>query len=288
MAGLVIGASEVTLMFAALSRGWALTKTSFKVLKLDKEILVLPLLAAVTLIVAVIGLGFGALGLSLFDNSGILFYGALFGIYVVAYAIVIFFNAAVIEMATIRFNGGDPVIKDGLKKSWSRIGRILQWAIIAATVGLIFRILRDQARDNFLARILISFLEFGWNIATFFVVPIAIYQDLGPFDAIKGSMGTMKRTWGESLTGVATTGIVFFVLGLLGLIPFLLGMGAMGVNAVVGISLIVVAVLYWIVLSAVNSAVDGILVAALYKYAVEGQLPDAFAKEGVRAENLAW
>lgn len=273
-------------MFAALSRGWALTKTSFKVLKLDKEILLLPLLAAVTLIVAVVGLGFGALGLSLFDNSGILFYAALFAIYVVAYAITIFFNAAVIEMATIRFNGGDPVIKDGLKKSWSRIGRIFQWAVIAATVGLIFRILRDQAKDNILARILISFLEFGWNVATFFVVPIAIYQDLGPFDAIKGSMGTMKRTWGESLTGVATTGIVFFVLGLLGLIPFFIGI--MSGSAVVMVVMIAIAVLYWIVLSAVNSAVDGILVAALYKYAVEGQLPQAFANEGIRAENLAW
>jgi hypothetical protein len=286
MSGPLIGAPEVTLMFAALSRGWALTKTSFKVLKLDKEILLLPLLAAVTLIVAVVGLGFGALGLSLFDNSGILFYAALFAIYVVAYAITIFFNAAVIEMATIRFNGGDPVIKDGLKKSWSRIGRIFQWAVIAATVGLIFRILRDQAKDNILARILISFLEFGWNVATFFVVPIAIYQDLGPFDAIKGSMGTMKRTWGESLTGVATTGIVFFVLGLLGLIPFFIGI--MSGSAVVMVVMIAIAVLYWIVLSAVNSAVDGILVAALYKYAVEGQLPQAFANEGIRAENLAW
>lgn len=275
-------------MFAALSRGWSLTKTSFKVLSLDKEILALPLLAGVLQIIAVVGLGFGAFGLGLFPSEGIGAGGlvALFVIYVAVYAIVIFFNAAVIEMATIRFNGGDPVLKDGLRKAWSRRTRILQWALIAATVGIIFRILRDQAKDNFIARILISFLEFGWNVATFFVVPIAIYQDLGPMDAIKGSMGTMKRTWGESLTGVATTGIVFFVLGLLGLIPLLIGF--LSGSMVVFVVMISIAVLYWIGLAAVNSAVDGILVAALYKYAVEGSLPKAFAQEGVRAENLAW
>lgn len=276
-------------MFAALSRGWALTKTSFKVLSLDKEMIMLPLLAGVLMIVAVLGLGFGlVLPASLFDTSGFAVYGAIFAIYVVVYAISIFFNAAVVEMATIRFNGGDPTLKDGLRKAWSRIGRILQWAVVAATVGIIFRILRDRARDNFLAQILVSFLEFGWNIAVYFVVPVLVYQDVGPFQAIKGSMGTVKRTWGEQLTGMATTGIVFFFLGLLGILPLLIGLGALGVSVVLGVAFIAIAVVYWIVLAAVNSAVDGILVAGLYKYAVEGTLPQVFTDNGIQADAMAW
>lgn len=271
-------------MFNALSRGWTLTKTSFRVLSLDKEMIALPLMAAVLMVVAVIGIGFGGFGLLLGSDAGTLL--VLGVIYLVTYFIAIFFNAAVIEMATIRFNGGDPVLKDGLRKAWSKKLRILQWAVVAATVGLIFRILRDQARDNFLARLLLSFLEFGWNIATFFVVPIAIYQDVGPIDAIKGSMNAMKRTWGESLTGIATTGIVFFVLGLLGL-PVLL-VAFLANSTAVFIGALVLVVLYWVLLAAVNSAVDGILVAALYKYSVEGQLPQAFQENGIRAENLAW
>jgi hypothetical protein len=279
-------------MFERISRGWSLTKASFKVLSLDKEMVALPLLAGVLQIIAVLGLGLGAWGLGLFNGPdgqmGLGGWVAIFAIYVVMYAIVIFFNAAVIEMATIRFNGGDPVLKDGLRKSWSRIGRILQWAVVAATVGIIFRILRDQARDNFLARILVSFLEFGWNVAVFFVVPVLVFQDVGPFDAIKGSMGIMKRSWGESLTGVATTGIIFFFLGLLGLVPLLLGIVALGASLVLGVALIAVAVVYWIILAAVNSAVDGILVAGLYKWANEGTLPQVFSDNGIRAENLAW
>lgn len=279
-------------MFASISRGWSLTKMSFKVLSLDKEILFLPVLAAITLVVAVVGIGGGLFGLGFFPKGdetwNVAQIAVLFGIYVLAYAIAIFFNAAVVEMATIRFNGGDPTLKDGLRKSWSRIGRILQWAVVAATVGIIFRILRDQAKDNILARILVSFLETGWNIATYFVVPILVYQDVGPFSAIKGSMGTMKRTFGESIVGMAGTGIIFFLLGLLGLIPLLIGVSLLQVSLVLGLVFIALAVVYWLGLAAVNSAVDGILVAALYKYAQEGRLPTAYEQQGLRVDGLAW
>lgn len=270
-------------MFASLSRGWAMTKTSFHVLKLDKEILALPLMAAVLMVIAVVGLGYGALGV--LGGAGALQYVALFGIYVVVYFIAIFFNAAVIEMATIRFNGGDPVLKDGLKKSWSKAGRILQWAIVAATVGLIFRILRDQAKDNFLAQILIGLVEGAWNIVTFFAVPMAVYRDVGPIQAIKGSTSLVKRTFGESVAGIVSTGLIFFVLGLAGLIPLAI---AFFLVPALFVPMLVLAVLYWIILGAVNSAIDGILVAALYKYANEGTLPKAFTDQGVRSDTVAW
>lgn len=274
------------MLFERISRGWRLTKVSFKVLSLDKEILALPLIAGVLLVAAVIGLGYGAFGLGLFAEPGLGALLALFAIYVVVYAITIYFNAAVIEMATIRFNGGDPVLKDGFRLASRRFNRILQWAVVAATVGIIFRILRDQAKDNFLAQILVSFMEAGWNIATFFAIPIAVYQDVGPFDAIKGSMGMMKRTWGESLTGIATTGIVFFLLGLLGIVPILIGY--LSGSATLFLVMVAVAVVYWVLLAAVNSAVDGILVAGLYKYANEGRLPEAYREAGIEAQQVAW
>lgn len=274
-------------MFERISRGWSLTKASFKVLSLDKEIIALPLLAAVVNLL-ILGVALGFVFAVDVGQMGIVGLLILFAFYVAMYATVIFFNAATIEMATIRYNGGDPTLKDGLRKSWSRIGRILQWAVIAATVGIIFQILRDQAKDNILARILVSFLEFGWNVAVFFVVPVLVYQDVGPFDAIKGSMGMMKRSWGESLTGVATTGIIFFVLGLLGLIPLFIGWTLLGVSVALAVVFFAVAVAYWVILAAVNSAVDGILVAGLYKWANEGVLPEAFTSQGIRAENLAW
>ena len=270
-------------MFASLSRGWAMTKTSFKVLKLDKEILALPLMSAVVTLVAVLGLGFSLI--PLFASESILSYVGVFAIYVVAYFIAIFFNAAVIEMATIRFNGGDPVLKDGLSKAWSKKGRIFQWALVAATVGLIFRILRDQARNNFLAQILLGLMEGAWNIVTFFAVPIAVYRDVGPMDAIKGSTGLVKRTWGESLAGIISTSLIFLLFGLAGvLVLFLLFLAVPSMLLV----WVVLGVVFLVGLWALNTAIDGILVAALFKYANEGVLPQAFTEQGVRPADVAW
>lgn len=273
-------------MFESLSRGWSLTKSSFKVLSLDKEILALPLMAGALMVAAVIGIGYGAFGILTDGSVGTLL--LVFGTYVLVYFISIFFNAAVIEMATIRFNGGDPVLKDGLSKAWSKAGRILQWAVVAATVGLIFRILRDQAKDSFIAQIFLGLLEGAWNLVTFFAVPIAIYQDVGPLDAIKGSTRLMRRTWGESVGGIFTTSILFFVLGLLGAIPIAILLFVTGGPVWLLLTVGAITVVYWIALAAVNSAVDGILVAGLYKYANEGRLPAVLEQNGVQAESLTW
>ena len=269
-------------MFQSLSRGWAMTKTSFQVLKLDKEMLVLPLLSGVLWLAAVVALSLGAI--PLLDAQSPLIYLYVFGGWVLTYTIVLFFNTAVIEMATIRFNGGDPVVMDGLKKSASRFGRIVQWALIAATVGLILRILRDQARDNFIAQLLISFVEGAWHIVSYFALPIAIYRDVGPIAALKGSTSLVKRTFGESVGGIVTTGFVFLGLylagALVGFLLFLVGIPLLVVFALVGV--------YVMLVLAVQTAVNGILVAALYKYATEGTLPQAFTERGVTAEQVAW
>lgn len=279
-------AFEGNLMFESLSRGWTMTKASFRVLSLDKEILALPLMAGV-LLVAIIAVGVTGLSVGALDAGPAGIVGLLV-FYFLAYGVIIFFNAAVIEMATIRFNGGDPVIKDGLRKAWAKKGRIVQWAVVAATVGLLFAILRRMVRQQdsvfsqILGSILVSIAETAWNLATFFVVPLAIYQDMGPMDAIKSSTRRMKQTFGESIAGIATTGIIFFLFGLLGLVPFYLGM-------VTGSTLVMaVAVVYWVVLAAVNAAVDGILVAALYKYSVDGSMPSQYREQGIQAENVVW
>lgn len=278
-------------MFAGLSRGWTLTKTSFQVLKLDKEILALPILSAVLMVVATLAFLVPLGAAYVADASGLLVLLGVFALYVVWYFIGLYFTAATVEMATIRFNGGDPVLKDGLRKAWHKKGRIFQWSLVAATVGLILNILDSLARQNdspmmrILGQIAVAVAGAAWNIATFFVVPILIYQDMGPFDALKTSVGTWRRAFGEGAGALFSTGIVFFLLGLLAIVPFFLGAS---IGGVAGLVLIGVAVLYLIALAVVNSAVRGIVTAAVYKYAVDGRMPEAFEGTGVpvAARNL--
>jgi hypothetical protein len=261
-------------MFERFKRGWQLTKASFRVLKHDKEILVLPVLAFVSI---ALGLGFwGLVGAATIGlpagQTTVPHYVLLFLMYVTSAFGGTFFLAATIEMASIRLEGGDPVVRDGLAKAWEKKTKLLGWAVIAATVGILLRVLRHRGKG--LARLLAAGLELGWAVATFFAVPVLVYRDMGPIGAIKESGGLMRQTWGEAAGGVGSAGIVFLLLGLLGLIPVVLGFLAGSVTILlVGIA---VAVAYWIVLAAANTAVDGILKAALYRFADTGELPSGF------------
>lgn len=264
-------------LFDRISRGWSLTKASFGVLKHDKEILFLPVLSFVTL-VAFLGFWFGVgtvtLGLAglVGGDMGVLHYVLLFLVYVSVAFVGTFFLAATIEMATIRLGGGDPTLKDGLSKAWEKKGKLLQWAVVTATVGILLRVLRERA--GALGNIMIGLAELGWAIATYFAVPILVYRDIGPIDAVKESAKTVKGAWGEAATGVVTTGFVFLLLGLLGLIPIAIAFAVGSVTVFfVGVGL---AVAYWIVLAASKSAVDGILVGALYRYTQTGEMPMGF------------
>lgn len=278
-------------VFESISRGWTLTKSSFRVLKMDKEMMALPLISGVILL-AVWLLGGGLLW-AIAGSVGLgAALGILFLVYVASYSTVIFFNTALVQMASIRFAGGDPVLKDGFRGAWARKWRILQWGIVAATVGLILNLLEAAARnaDNAMVRIIgqvgVWIAGAAWNVATFFVVPVIVFKDLGPGAAIKESLTTWRRAWGESATGAFSTGIIFFLLALPALLVFWLGITAWW-------PLVVVAAIYLVAIWAISTAVHAILVTALYQYATTGNLPQvvettlAAPREPVAARRFA-
>ncbi|MCA1812341.1 MAG: DUF6159 family protein [Halobacteriales archaeon] len=267
----------MTDLFTRFRRGWTLTKASLQVLRLDTEILLLPVLSAFVMIL----LAGGVLG-SLFLGGTQMGTGAWVAgflvLYFVGYFVVIFFNAAVVAMATMRFDGKDPTVRDGLQVSWSRIGKIAQWALLAATVGLVLRMLRGELRQRWgplVDAIVGGLLETAWNALIYFVVPLLVYRDLGPLDAIRESGGIMRRAWGETAAGEIGMTAVFGLLGLAGLAVLLLLAWA-GVAGVVLLAAFVVVVLYWLILAVVYTAAQGILTAAIYKYATTGQVPQGF------------
>lgn len=271
-------------MFARIRRGWELTKASFRVLEKDKEILALPVMAFLGLLVGLgawIGVGVGTIGLPAAQPTA-LHYVLLFAMYVTSAFVGTFFLAATVEMASLRMEGQDPTLSDGLAKAWERKGILLAWALVAATVGIVLRALRNRAR-GLLGQVLGALLEIGWAVATFLVVPVLVHRDVGPIDAIKTSGSMMRDTWGEAATGVTATGIVFLLLGLLGLFPLALGLSAgSAALAVAGIAL---ALAWWGLLAAANSAVAGILKAVLFRLAETGEVPEGF--EAARPDELA-
>lgn len=286
-------------MFETIKRGWALTKLSFRVIQQDKELLLFPVLSGIGLLMAL--LGFGGLAFwmqhtaGLSDAAALLFFLAY---YFVSYFITIYFNTALVSAARIRLDGGDPTLKDGFRGSNSRISQILGWTLLAATVGLILQILQNLARDqrNPIAQIVgVLFTQLAgmaWSIVTYFVIPVFVMEKTGPIESVKRSAAIMRRTWGEALTGHVGIGVVFFLLGLLGLIPLFIGLNLLGTGmAAVGVGIVFLAFLYWITLVVLNSAASQVLVAALHRFATEGDTGGFMPNDSARAvfdPNARW
>jgi hypothetical protein len=268
-----------------LARSWDLVGKSFEVLLSDKELLLLPVFSGIScLIVSVMILGGGAV---LFRSELGVFVGThprtvpqgmwafLFFFYLVNYFIVVFFNVALVSAASDRFAGGNATVNHGLQVAWDRKGSILQWAVLAATVGILLNLL--EKRLGWLGRLVAGFIGVAWNMATFFVVPLLAAEDIGPIEALYRSADIFTEAWGEELVGGFSFGVIFTLLAIPGfLLPILLArpLGATGV--LVGF---IVALAYWLLLSIISSAVRGIFMAALYRYATTSEVSTNFNRD---------
>ncbi|MFH0815830.1 MAG: DUF6159 family protein [Methanobacteriota archaeon] len=257
-------------------RGWDLTKLSFRVIRKDKELLVLPLISGITTLV-LWGTFFGYVWFfNIFDSTGVTLYLTValgFVFYLLTNFIIIFFNAAVVGAAMIRLNGGDPTVSDGIRVAASRIKEILMWALFAATVSLILRAIAEKG--GIIGKIVSGIAGMAWSIATYFVVPILIYEGLTPWKAVKRSVAVLRGAWGEALIGNMGTGLIFFLLAIVGIVP--LALGILSQSLIILVVCVFIAVAYWIFIAVLSSAVESVLLAALYRYAVTGKLAEDFA-----------
>jgi hypothetical protein len=265
------------------ARSWALTKASMGVLRSDKELLVFPLVSAVSVILVALSFILPMFGLGLFDQLDrdgrgvpVAFYAWLFAFYLAQYFVMFFFNSALVGAAMMRLDGADPTVADGLRIARGKWRQILGYAAIAATVGMLLRALEQRA--GFIGRIVIGLIGVAWTLATFLTVPVLVARDVGPVEAVKESAALLKTTWGENLIGNGGLGLA---LGLLNLGVLLVGGGLAMFLASQGllwlaVVAVVLAGLGVLGIALIQSALGGIYSAALYRYAVQGNAPAGF------------
>jgi hypothetical protein len=254
-----------------IERAFRLLRASWEVLKQDRELVVLPVISGViTLVIAgsFFAAAWGAGGITEGENPNALSYVFLALFYFCAYLVGIFFNAAVVAAATIRLQGGNPTVQDGLKAARAKLGSIVGWAAIAATVGLVLRTLEEKA--GFLGRIVISIIGVAWTAVTFFVVPVILFEEAGATDAIKRSATIFKQRWGETLVGTGGIGLAMFLLSIpVIVVAVLVGMVSVPLGILVGIVGIGG-------LAAMGATLSGIFNAALYRFATTGEAAPPF------------
>ena len=268
--------------------GLALAMQSWRVLMLDKELLVFPLLSGIAcflLLASFAGVAF-LVGVKVRDpeHIDIVHWAVLFVYYFINYFIIVFFNTALVACAMIRFGGGNPTVRDGLQAARERIKLIAAWALLAATVGVILRMIEE--RVGFLGKIVIAILGAVWTIATFFVVPVLVVENLGPIEAAKRSVEIVKKAWGESIVGNLGVGLLTFLAVLFLVVPCALLTIVLAVKAgsiAVAVIGAVLTVALLVLISLVSSALHSILLSALYLFATGGRVPPGFEPGRLKA-----
>lgn len=269
----------------------ALLKACWRVLMLDRELLVFPLLSII-----VLGLLAGSFLWPLYESGALISFlenmgdeaegegnseywmmAISFVAYLVSFFVMIFFNAALIACVKIRFAGGDPVLMDGLRASMARLPQITAWAFVSALVGFILNQLKNKEGES--PGFIVDLLGAGWAIAVYFAVPVLVSEKVGPIDAVKRSVSIIKKTWGEALVSEVGLGILYGIAALVGFAFFMAGLiffHEVTESPEIAITIWTVGAIYILLTALMFSTLGSILKSALYVYAVEGKIPQQF------------
>lgn len=283
-----------------VQRGWEITKSAWHVLKLDKELVVLPILSSIFSILAVVGVVALALlgahylaGISFADTASTAAeeqfwsYAALFVIYLLTAFIVNFFGAAITFGAMERFRGNDPTVRKSIAAAKHHVASIAGFSLLTATIGFILQALEE--RVPLAGKIALWLVHASWSVASMFAIPVIVMSDksTGPIEATRKSVDVIKKTWGEA--AVSQIGIGFIqMISIFGWISLYLAViTIIGVArptavapALIGLTAFMVVGLF--VTSIVFSALSSIAKAAVYHYATTGESPEMFNKQLMR------
>ena len=258
-----------------IRNSFALAGASWKVLKADKELLLLPVISGIASLIVAVSFFVPFFVVGEITGMSLLLLVVMY--FVLAY-ITIFFNAALISAANERLDGGDPTIGSAIRGAGRRAGKIVPWALLSAVVSMILRAIEE--RVGFVGRIVTAMVGVAWSVITFLVLPIIVIEGIGAGKAIKKSGSLLRNTWGENLAAHVGLSLIGFLL----ILPAI----ALGVVGIVGISAgtglggaaIGVAVLWGIIVAVVMAALSAIYQTALYHFAVAGQVPSGYFDRG--------
>ncbi|MGC2288511.1 MAG: DUF6159 family protein [Thermoplasmata archaeon] len=265
------------------SDSWRLTKISFGLIFQDSALLVFPLVAGLSAlaVLALFALGTFFLAPLLLIGGTLSTSYEVIGLvlFLVAYFsttfITVYATAALVGAATLKLEGQQPTASDGWRIARANLSRLLVWSLIAATVGLLIQLLASRIRGG--AGLIIGGIAGAtWAIATYFVIPVIVYEKSSPWKSLGRSAKMFLNTFGRTLVTnivlallVAGGVIAGVVLGVVGLLL------VFGGHTLLGVLLVVTALGVGVLFALLGASAEGVLRAALYRYAITGKIePD--------------
>ena len=279
-------------MFESISRSWSYALDSYGILRNNKRLVVLPMLAGIAAVLVTV-----SFLVPLWSTGQIDTYLALLdddaeeqleaGDYVVAllfyfcnYFVIVFFNSALVACTIRILNGQDAPLSYGLSVAAKRLPQIIGWALVSAGVGLLLR-LAERSHKR-VAAIVAAIIGMAWTALTYFVVPFIVIEGTGPIESLKRSVKTLRHTWGTALMGTFSLGLLSFLL----MIPvtllaiLLIYLGVVSGSAAAAAIAVTLAVAMLALGAAATTAVDMIFKVLLFSYATGKTLPDELDTAG--------
>ena len=208
-------------------------------------------------------------------------------LYLISMFCATFCNVAFYSEVMAALNGQPVSFGHGLGVARTRVKSILVWSLFAGLIGLLIR--QIENRFSFVGRFIVGLIGMVWSVASVFAIPVLIREQptVNPVRILGKSAATIKRTWGELLTGF---------VGLQGANLLVVWMTVVLVLASVAVAfafsnfwILIPVGAIWLLGLAAYSYVAGVAsqvyLCALYIYASEGVVPEPYSKELM---DMAW
>ena len=262
------------------SATWSLMKSSITVLLEDKKMLLFPIFSGLcTLIVGltfIIPIAFtgGIRSLGIFETMpDWMMFITIFLFYYINYFVIIFFNSGAVLYSIKHIKGEKPTFGNVFNELRDRLGHLLGWTAIAATIGIIVNSIENQS--DFVGKLVAGLIGLSWTVTSFLVIPVLVIERKGPIESLKESAGMLKKSWGEQLIGHFSFGLIFTALfigaGALTIPLFFLG----EIFSLIGLALLII---FGLFLGILQWILQSIFMATLYLYVRESRLPGSFSQ----------
>jgi hypothetical protein len=183
-------------------------------------------------------------------------------------------HATIIARVMARFHGQSVTNTEAARAALTKSPQLLGWAFINYVV---ISVLRNIGNRGILGLLVGSLLRAGWMLASFFVVPVILFENRGAVSSIKRSVALCRARWGENVVGNSALAIIGIVAVLVDVaIAVLVGAAFVPLGVAVGVLGLVVILLVLTVASAAFNA-------ALYWYAVTDQSPGQYSVGDLQA-----
>jgi hypothetical protein len=159
-----------------------------------------------------------------------------------------------------------------LSSAWvttlGQLPRLVYFGIVLAGERTLTSLLRGKRWS--IGTLAANTIDRAWDFATYLVIPVILFENLTVFGAVKRSGQLVASRWGTQLTARSVMSASLFLVSL-PLIVLAVVLAAYSMTAGIGLLIVVV-----VLIVVASSALNGVLSAAMYRFAVTGLVVPGF------------